>query len=730
MPGNQIIWIINDAEHPQVIENEMDALETIGAGCNVLHYRRIQKAIDTLQENAEQKIPKIIFFDALKGDDEHGDREAGYKDFLYMVQKLKKSNIKLLPEYVVFMSANAKYADNCQELSDAHGIMPSGHIFATYRSSIYQASYILKKLEARIRTHEVDWELNAFFNRAFGIDLPGDEDAYDQFRIHNGLLRGEDAVEYWGVKKITGAQALNIINQDNKCRGKDSFLEYSINWHEASFSDAENFRNKPKINFDKAGGEDRHGYAAFSIEEIRELKLQSKPPVLFTERFKYEWFPQLDNLAGLVIANGDHTDHIKIVAAACHVSALIGVKNNYVIDPGTPEKKGGIAAEEIVITYGDRVTMNCKGKRLYADHLYLQPHIQYSHVRRIPAIYREAMNALNRPIMKFKANIDSLSQLEDAAQCEDGIGLVRTEHLAFADNEQRQALRQIFLSSGYEKMALNVFSSHQQKQATEIFEGAHYFNKYGKFENGYHVRIRLLDAPPEEFLEAEEVEALNTSIKPEDQRGVQMGLKKPNLYRRQLEAIFHAYADYLTMAQKENGPAVVNLEILVPMVRTLDELLTVKGMAAKAAEKAGVSQDSYTFGMMLETVEAAENINSLAPHVSFISFGTSDLTSVALRISRSNIRARKFCRKDPFLTLHYDVTKLIIQTVRGARNANPTIEIELCGAHAEDLESLKALRPARLNAVSVPPSDRNFEALRADWGLYDWRQYQKECSCA
>ncbi|MDD5586429.1 MAG: hypothetical protein PHY92_05670 [Alphaproteobacteria bacterium] len=734
MPGNKIIWIIDDNDTLR-IAGEIEVLKKAGAGYDVVHHQSIAVAVEALRQDATLKIPKIIFFDALQGEEGKENGKAGYRNFLYMIQKLKESGISGLPEYVVFLSADERYADTCKELAEELDVMPSGNIVAIYRDAIEQVDYLLRKRpELRLRADYSDWSLNAFFNRMFGTDLPADEDAFDRYRVQHGILDAGQAIQYWQDGKISADQTLDLINKDNDC-GDGTYVEYSANYKHVFFTNFKSLQEAKEIVFDKASGEDCHGYAAFTFEQVQELKRQGKAPVLILERFDFKLYEHISGLGGLVIVKAGNTGHIFLLAKGSKVPALIGAVDDIVLDQGVMGEKAGMLSEEgVIISYGDPVTMGCYKANLYKEHLYLRSDQNRDYVGDIPGIYCEAMTERGLPVMKFKANIDSLSQLDEAAGFRDGIGLVRAEHLAFADPKQLRALRRIFTGSGHDKKALNVFAERQRTQAAAIFERADWYNNHKKPENSYPVRIRLLDAPPEEFLTAQEVEQLSASIEPEDQRGVQMGLKKPELYRAQLEAVFRAYGDYLTTVKERENPAIVKLEIMIPMVKTLDEILAVDEMAAGTAEKFSIPQDRYRFGITLETMEAAKSVALLAPHIDFISYGTNDLTSAALNLSRSDHMDReRYCRLglgDPFVRLHPGLINLIIYTAQKARAANPSIEIELCGAHAEDLASLKALFSVGLDGVSVPPSDRNRYALRADYELFAWRQYKKECSPA
>ena len=76
-----------------------------------------------------------------------------------------------------------------------------------------------------------------------------------------------------------------------------------------------------------------------------------------------------------------------------------------------------------------------------------------------------------------------------------------------------------------------------------------------------------------------------------------------------------------------------DLAIMIPMVRSLDEVSHVRGELARAAKAAGT--DPPPLGMMVEVAATAAAADVFAPHVDFFSIGTNDLTADVLRRERA-----------------------------------------------------------------------------------------------
>jgi phosphoenolpyruvate-protein kinase (PTS system EI component) len=231
-------------------------------------------------------------------------------------------------------------------------------------------------------------------------------------------------------------------------------------------------------------------------------------------------------------------------------------------------------------------------------------------------------------------------------------------------------------------------------------------------------------------MSASSLKDFDALIKKENQRGVQLGLRRPELYLAQINAIFQAYAQSLTEVDEDGLPIKTNLEVMIPMVRSLEEFETAKAMVEEGAEKFGFSPSNYRVGMMGETVRAMSDIKTFASKTPFVSIGSNDLSFEVLGLSRfgntsKHISVVEDGARHPSVTLFREVSDFILDAIDKARIINPKIEIDLCGAHAADLSSLKKLQKANLSSVSLIPSGRNHHALKADWALYNWGLWKK-----
>ena len=133
------------------------------------------------------------------------------------------------------------------------------------------------------------------------------------------------------------------------------------------------------------------------------------------------------------------------------------------------------------------------------------------------------------------------------------------------------------------------------------------------------------------------------------------------------------------------------LSVLVPMVRTLDEVATVRAALARASAEVGV--DPPELGIMVEVAATAAAAAAFASAVDFFSIGTNDLSSEVLGLDRADPGTRPALAADP------RVLALIHQVVAAAGQAG--IKVSVCGDAAADPLVLPLLIGVGVRTVSV-----------------------------
>ncbi|MFC1808762.1 putative PEP-binding protein [Candidatus Omnitrophota bacterium] len=318
----------------------------------------------------------------------------------------------------------------------------------------------------------------------------------------------------------------------------------------------------------------------------------------------------------------------------------------------------------------------------------------------------------------------------------EGFGLVRTEHMFSGDITDTKGNVISSRELKFQKMILAGTEDERIAALEEIlpFQQAD-FEQIFIYAKGKPVTIRLLDPPLHEFLPSDEkkiqkladyvgmsvrqVKKKINELQEENPmfatRGTRLGILHEEITRMQSRAIFEA-------AQRVKAAGIeVKLEIMNPLVGNGAEIEFAKERIEEIAEEKGFARDEFLVGTMIETIAGVLNIEEIAKHVQFISFGTNDLTQGALKISRDDGKLWLQLMKDagdfeadPFVSLHRVVAKFIERTVQNAKAVNPNIKIGICGEQGVDIKSIReTLGKVGLNYVSG--SSRRIPAAR--WAL-------------
>ena len=185
---------------------------------------------------------------------------------------------------------------------------------------------------------------------------------------------------------------------------------------------------------------------------------------------------------------------------------------------------------------------------------------------------------------------------DDLADQTDGIGLYRTE-ISF--------------------MLCDSFPSEDQQRLW-------YENLLSKFK-GLPVCMRTLDVGGDKSLSYLPIEEKNPAL---GWRGVRVCIDQPNILKTQLRAMIYAHKKY------------GNLEIMIPMVSRLEEVLIVKRILAEAIHEIEEETSSKItpprFGVMIEVPSVSLMLDEIASECDFFSIGSNDLISYMFAADRTN----------------------------------------------------------------------------------------------
>src|SRR6185503_8666935 len=231
---------------------------------------------------------------------------------------------------------------------------------------------------------------------------------------------------------------------------------------------------------------------------------------------------------------------------------------------------------------------------------------------------------------------------------------------------------------------------------------------------GFPATIRFLDPPLHEFLPHAKEQQLDLAkklgINPDKIthrvhelhefnpmlgfRGCRLGIKYPEITRMQARAVFEAAAQCIKEKIK------CKPEIMIPLVgfkKELDLQVAIVHETAAQVEAEKKVKLSYSVGTMIEVPRGALTADEIAHSAEFFSFGTNDLTQMALGMSRddsgsflSNYAEHEIMAKNPFATIDSTgVGQLVDMAVTRGRSARPDIKLGICGEHGGDPDSVK-----------------------------------------
>ncbi|MDO6543882.1 phosphoenolpyruvate--protein phosphotransferase [Photobacterium sanguinicancri] len=370
----------------------------------------------------------------------------------------------------------------------------------------------------------------------------------------------------------------------------------------------------------------------------------TEPVVLFARDLMPSDVASLDKskVLAICLSEGGKTSHSAILARAMGIPALVKTK-------GCLEQ----------VHAGDPVILDG-----FAGHLWFAPTADIAQALELKRqqwrddIENNAANAQAPAITKAGRAISVLANIggpDDVAQAlacgAEGVGLFRTEFLF----QQSDALP----------------SEEEQYQVYRDIAAA-----FGDKP----VTIRSLDVGGDKPLVAYPMPAEENPFL--GQRGVRLCLAHPELFATQLRAILRAHAEQ------------PNIQLMIPMIATVDEVQQVKALLVQQCAQLGLSDTGLAVGIMIEVPAAVFNADALAKEVDFFSIGTNDLTQYVMAADRGNSAIAELV--DYFQPA---VISAIAHTCEVANKAG--ISVSMCGEMAGDTKATETLLSLGLSKFSA-----------------------------
>lgn len=300
--------------------------------------------------------------------------------------------------------------------------------------------------------------------------------------------------------------------------------------------------------------------------------------------------------------------------------------------------------------------------------------------------------------IKVYVNSENPEQMEKSFICGGtGIGLYRTEYMP-SQQEIKQRILQYIADESFDKRSkiLQEILNIMEREFTICFKAI-----------GEHTAvIRTLDFPMHELLSSTD-EALTVKDLQEynpmlGNRGSRLSILHPHLFRVQIEAVCRAY-------QKTGRMATV--KILLPMIADVREIIVLRKYINEVFSRNKIERGEIGLGSMIETPRALFCIDQIALETDFLSYGTNDLTQMVWGMSRDDsykylpeYLQRNIVSANPFVVFDTEgLLEPIKFSIEKARQANPKIEIGVCGEQISDVESLKKILELGIDYFSINP---------------------------
>ena len=452
------------------------------------------------------------------------------------------------------------------------------------------------------------------------------------------------------------------------------------------------------------------GKVVFNADDAERLAAAGEAVLLVRVETSPEDIHGMHAAKGILTSRGGMTSHAAVVARGMGKPCVCGAG-----DVAIDYRRARLSIGTIQVAAGEVLTIDgSRGEVILGAVPTVDPKLSDDFVTLMGW-------ADERRRLRVRTNADTPADARTARRFgAEGIGLCRTEHMFF-DDARILAMREMILADNADgrRAALAKILPMQRQDFVELFE----------IMGGLPVTIRLLDPPLHEFLphEPEEIEAVARASGVDGAalrrraaelrevnpmlglRGCRLGVLFPEIYEMQARAIFEA-----AIAAAQRSGRAVEPEVMVPLISDARELAMIKKeIDTVAQEVIGESGQAlaYQVGTMIEIPRATLQAAEIAEHAEFFSFGTNDLTQMALGLSRDD--CAKFLERylqqgifeaDPFTTLDIPgVGALVEIACERGRRGRPELKLGICGEHGGDPATIGFCERVGLDYVSCSP---------------------------
>lgn len=351
------------------------------------------------------------------------------------------------------------------------------------------------------------------------------------------------------------------------------------------------------------------------VLEEKEVGKVKEGDILVTTMTSPDMVPAMQRASAIVTDEGGMTCHAAIVSRELGVPAIVGTsKGTKVLEDGA-----------MVTVDGDRGVV-------YAGKVKKEEK-------------KEEVATTAAPIItatEVKVNLSIPDAAEKAAATgADGVGLFRIEHMVLGLNKHPMK----FIRDGEMDEYIDLLARETKKVAKAFYPKP--------------IWVRSLDAPTDEFrgMEGGEDEPIEANPMM-GFRGIRRDLKEEEHFRAELRAMKRLADEGFT-----------NIGIMLPLVGHPSEVRRAK----QILHEEGLDTETIDFGVMVETPAAALVIEEIIEEgITFVSFGTNDLTQYTLAVDRNNENVAYLYKET-----HPAVMRLIERVILICREKG--VQTSICG---------------------------------------------------
>ncbi len=346
-------------------------------------------------------------------------------------------------------------------------------------------------------------------------------------------------------------------------------------------------------------------------------------------------------VVGFCTTGGGASSHVAIIARSLDIPAVAGIEPRALdIPDGTRVILDG-AKGTLRLNASDAEVERIKGRQVRQAE---RRAVELAHMN-------EPTNTTDGHHVEIVANIGGVEDAQNAmTKGADGVGLLRSE----------------FIFMG------------RSSAPTEDEQAQIYRDIAGSLAPGQPLVIRTLDVGGDKPLPYLPMAREDNPFL--GQRGIRIGLDRPEILRTQVRAILRA------------ADAGARIHVMFPMIATMQDWRLAKAVFEEERERLGVAP--IPVGIMVEVPSVAVMAPQFAAEVDFFSVGTNDLTQYTLAMDRGH----------PQLAPQVDglnpaVLRLIAQSVTAAHAAGRWVGV--CGGMASDPQAVPLLVGLGVDELSV-----------------------------